>query len=469
MVRTDTGTDTDTETETVDLLVFGGGKGGKTLATDMARGGKRVVMVERGMIGGGCINVACIPTKTLVTSARLLERLSRAEEMGVRGPKAAVDLGLLRAHKEGVVAGMVELNHQQFLSSGMDFVLGVAEFVAERTVRIKLNDGGTRIVRGDDVVINTGTVPRVPAVPGLAEAAPLTSETLLHLDRIPEHLVVMGGGYVGLEFAQMFAAFGSRVSVVHRGERLLPHEDPDIAQAVTEVLRDSGVEFHPGAEVREVTRGPNGGVTVHGADGTRVTGTDILVAVGREPVTRDLGLETAGVETDARGFVKVDDRLRTSADHTWAVGDVAGSPQYTHVSLDDYRVVKANLTGGDRRTTGRLIPSSMFITPELARVGMTETQARAAGHDVRVARMPVKAVPRARTLRETRGLWKAVVDRGTDRILGAALFGAEASEVLAVVQTAMLTGAPYTLLRDAIIAHPTMAEGLNNLFNSWSE
>ncbi|MFF8882894.1 dihydrolipoyl dehydrogenase family protein [Streptomyces flaveolus] len=458
----------DTGVEDVDLLVVGGGKGGKTLAMDIARGGGRVAMVERGMIGGTCINVACIPTKTLVTSARLLDSLSRAEQVGIRTDKPVADLALLREHKEGVVAGMVDLNHRQFLDSGMDFILGTARFTGKRTVRVELNDGGARVLRGKDVVINTGTVPGIPDIPGITEVEPLTSETLLHLDHIPEHLVVIGGGYVGLEFAQMFDAFGSRVTVLHRGERVLPREDPDVSETLTGFLTDADVRLHTGVSISQVSRGPSG-VTVRLDDGTEVTGTDVLVAVGREPVTKNLDLDAAGVRTDDRGFVRVDDRLATSAPHTWAVGDVAGSPQFTHVSLDDYRIVKANIAGGDRRTTGRLVPWNLFTTPELARVGMTETEARAAGYDVRIARMPVAAIPRARTLRDTRGVWKAVVDRDSDRILGVALLGPDASEVLTVVQTAMLTGAPYTLLRDSIIAHPTMAEGLNMLFNAWTD
>ncbi|MFC4529950.1 dihydrolipoyl dehydrogenase family protein [Sphaerisporangium dianthi] len=452
----------------VDLLVVGGGKGGKTLAMDAARGGRRVAMVERGMIGGTCINVACIPTKSLVTSARLLQRIRRADEVGVRVDKAQADLPLLRAHKEGVVGGMVDLNHRQFIDSGMDFILGTARFTAERTVEVNLADGGRRVLRGADVVIDTGTVPRVPVVPGLAEVSPLTSETIMELARIPDHLVVIGGGYVGLEFAQMFASFGSDVTVLDQNARLLPGEDPDVSEVLTGFLREDGVVIHTGVQVERFSGGP-GAVTVRLADGREIVGSDVLVAAGREPVTRDLGLAAAGVEVDDLGFVKVDDRLATSAPHTWAVGDVAGSPQFTHVSLDDYRILKANLAGGDRRTTGRLVPWNLFTDPELARVGLTETRARAAGMDVRVAKLPVAAIPRARTMRDTRGLWKAIVDRRSERILGVALLGPESSEVLTVVQTAMLAGLPYTALRDAIIAHPTMAEGLNALFASWTD
>ncbi|MER6978925.1 dihydrolipoyl dehydrogenase family protein [Streptomyces carpinensis] len=457
---------TDHVVEDVDLLVVGGGKAGKTLAMDTARAGRRVVMVERGMIGGTCINVACIPTKSLVTSARLARSAGRAESLGLRLGTAEVDLGLLRSHKEDVVSGMVELNHRQFLESGMDFVLGTARFVAERTVEIDLHDGGRRVVRGADVVINTGTRPHIAAVPGLAEAQPLTSESIMDLRRIPERLVVLGGGYVGLEFAHMFAAFGSRVTVLERGPRLLPREDADIALALTEYLQQDGVALITNTTVKEVVS-ERGTVRVLLEDGSVVTADDVLAATGREPVTDGLDLEAAGVRTDERGFVRVDDRLATDAPHTWAVGDVAGSPQFTHVSLDDYRIVKANIDGGTRSTAGRLIPWNLFTDPELARVGLTEEQARATGRAIRVAKLPVKAIPRARTLRETRGLWKAVVDRDSEQILGAALLGPESAEVLSVLQTAMWAQMPFTRLRDGIIAHPTMAEGLNALFASW--
>ncbi|GGS49969.1 FAD-dependent oxidoreductase [Streptomyces griseoviridis] len=454
--------------EDVDLLVVGGGKAGKTLAMDTARAGRRVVMVERGMIGGTCINVACIPTKALVTSARLARRVATAESLGLNLGKLEVDLRLLRSHKEGVVSEMVDLNHRQFLDSGMDLVLGEARFVAERTVEIRLNEGGRRVVRGGDVVINTGTVPHVPAVPGLAEAGVLSSETIQQLDRIPERLVVLGGGYVGLEFAQMFAAFGSRVTVLDRNLTLLPQEDPDITEVLAEYLREDGVEMLGGVSVKEVVRETDG-VRVFLEDGRSLVADDILAATGRDPVTAGLGLDAAGVRTDERGFIRVDDRLATDAPHTWAVGDVAGSPQFTHVSLDDYRVVKENIAGGTRSTADRLVPWNLFTDPELARVGLTEAQARATGRNVRVARLPVKAIPRSRTLRDTRGVWKAVVDRDTDEILGVALLGPESSEVLTVVQTAMWAGLPFTALRDGLIAHPTMAEGLNALFTAWTD
>ncbi|SCF08883.1 Pyruvate/2-oxoglutarate dehydrogenase complex, dihydrolipoamide dehydrogenase (E3) component [Micromonospora coriariae] len=452
--------------EEFDLLVVGGGKAGKTLSMDLARSGRRVAMVERGMIGGSCINVACIPTKALVTSARAARQLRGAAALGLVVEGGRVDVDLLRAHKQDVVEGMVAANRQQFLDSGLHLVIGEARFVGPRTVRVALADGGERILRGADVVINTGTRPHLPPVPGMAEASVLTSDTLLHLDRLPARLVVLGGGTVGVEFAQMFASFGSAVTLIEGGPRLLTREDPDVGDAVLRILLDDGIDVRAGMTVARVDRNADGTVRVTLDDGSLVTGDDVLVAVGREPVTDGLGLDAAGVRLNDRGFVAVDEYLQTSAERTWAAGDVAGTPQFTHASLDDYRIIRANLAGELRSTAGRLIPYTVFTTPELARVGVTETEARRAGYDVQVAHLPVAAIPRARTLRQTEGTWKAVVDAGTDQILGAALLGAEAGEVITSVQLAMLAGMPWTALRDAVITHPTMTEGLNLLFAS---
>lgn len=453
-----------TSVEDFDVLVVGGGKAGKTLAMDQARSGKRVVMVERGMIGGTCINVACIPTKSLVASARAIKTLARGHEFGLITGDTQIDLELLRAHKDGVVEGMVAINYRQFLDSGMDLVIGQARFIAERTVEVTLQDGGNRVLRGGETVINTGTRPRIPDIPGLAEAVPLTSETLLELKRLPERLLVIGAGPIGLEFADMFAAFGSRVTVVTVEKRLLPREDPEIADATLDLLAGNGVTVLLGREITSMARDSRGEVSVSLGDGTVLTGDDVLVAVGREPVTDELDLHEAEVATTSDGFVEVDEHLATTAPHTWAAGDVAGTPQFTHASLDDFRILKDNLSGGTRSTKDRLIPHVTFLSFDLAHVGLTETEARRSGHDVRIARLPVAAIPRARTTGEMHGLWKAVIDADTDRILGASLLGSEAGETITTVQTAMIAGLPYTALRDMVITHPTMAEGLNLLF-----
>ncbi|MPV36429.1 dihydrolipoyl dehydrogenase family protein [Georgenia subflava] len=455
------------ETEDVELLVIGGGKAGKSLAMDRAKAGWDVAMVERDKIGGTCINVACIPTKALVGSARTLLTARGAAEMGVDLPgEPTISLERLREHKESVVGGMVDAHKKLFADSGMDFVLGTARFVAERTVEVS-TDGGKRRLRGRDVVVNTGTAPAEPDLPGLADADVWNSETILHLERLPESLLVLGGGYVGCEFASMFAVFGTRVTVLQGRDQVLPREDPDVAGEVAEVLRRQGVELRLGARASAVRREPgHGAVVVTLDDGSEVRGAELLVATGRRPVTADLGLAVAGVELDDRGFVVVDERLRTGADHVWAVGDVAGSPQFTHASWNDFRVLRANLTGGDAVTVGRLVPYAVYTTPELARVGLSETEAREHGYDVKVATLPLAAIPRAKTLHDTTGMWKAVVDAATDRILGVALLGHGSGEVVAAVQMAMLGGLTYQQVRDAVITHPSMGEGLNLLFDA---
>ncbi|WP_329459621.1 dihydrolipoyl dehydrogenase family protein [Streptomyces sp. NBC_01497] len=452
--------------EDFDLLVVGGGKAGKTLAMDRARGGLRVAMVEREMIGGSCINVACIPTKALVASARALRTFDRGRALGLIGGEVRADADSLREHKNDVVQGMVAINREQFRDSGMDLVIGQARFVAERTVEIALEGGGTRVLRGADTVINTGTRPRIPDIPGLAQAGVLVSDTLLELRRLPDRLVVIGAGPIGLEFADMFAAFGSDVTVVAGRQQLLPREEPEFADAVHQLLSDHGVTVLLGREVTRVTREADGAVAVSLADGSLLHGDDVLVAVGRTPVTEALEPDRANVALTGDGFIEVDEYLATSAPHTWAAGDVAGTTQFTHASLDDYRVLKTNLAGGRRSTRDRLIPRTTFLSFDLAHVGLTEEQARARGHAVRIARLPVAAIPRARTMGETYGLWKAVIEAGTGRILGVTLLGPESGETLATVQTAMIAGLPYTALRDMVITHPTMTEGLNMLFSA---
>jgi probable pyridine nucleotide-disulfide oxidoreductase len=460
----------DPSVEDVDLLVIGGGKAGKSLAMDRAKAGWKVAMVERDKIGGTCINVACIPTKALVGSARTIIMARHAEKMGVGlGDKASVSIEGLRQHKSSVVGGMVAAHKKMFADSGMDFILGAARFVARRTAEIETYDGHVRLLRGTDVVINTGTTPTIPDLPGAAESRVWTSETILQLERLPQRLVILGGGYVGCEFASMFAPFGSQVILLQGQDQLLPREDPDVAAEVAEILADQGVDVRLGSRAKAVHREARGEAVAILEDGSQVHGQELLVATGRSPVTADLGLQSAGVEVTSHGFIRVDDHLRTTADHVWAAGDVAGTPQFTHASWNDFRILKANLDHGDAVTRGRIVPYTVFITPELARVGLTEAQARAQGRNVVVAKIPVSAIPRAKTLHETTGTWKAVVDCDTDLILGAALLGLNAGEVISTLQMAMLGGLPYQQVRDAVLTHPTMGEGLNLLFDALDE
>lgn len=455
--------------EKYDLVVVGGGKAGKSLAMLRAKTGDKVFMVERDKIGGTCINVACIPTKTLVSSARRLVEVRTAASYGVDLPgadlaSARVDLQALRARKESVVGGMVEAHKRMFAAPGLDFVLGTAKFVGPKTVEATLADGSVRVVEGEKVLINTGTTPAIPPIEGLGDVAYWTSEDALRLTEIPDRLVILGGGVIGVEMASMMAAFGANVTLIEGGEHILAREDADVAEEMAANLAAQGVTVRTGERAMRVSSDGEG-VVVHTTAG-EVAGTRLLVALGRAPVTKGLGLEAAGVELTERGFVKVDSRLETTAPGVYAAGDVAGTPQFTHASWNDFRVLRDLFAGKEASTEGRLIPWAVFATPELGRVGMSESEARAAGRDIRVAKVAAAAVPRAKTHGHVEGFYKVVVDAETEEILGAAIVAESASEVIAAVQTAMLGGLPWPKLRDAVIAHPTMAEGLNIVLDS---
>ena len=455
--------------EKYDLVVVGGGKAGKSLAMLRAKKGDKVFMVERDKIGGTCINVACIPTKTLVSSARRLAEVRTSAAYGVDLPgadlaSAGVDLEALRARKESVVGGMVEAHKKMFAAPGLDFVLGTAKFVGPKTVEAKLADGSVRVVEGEKVLINTGTTPAIPPIEGLGDVDYWTSEDALRLTEIPDRLVILGGGVIGVEMASMMAAFGADVTLIEGGEHILAREDADVAEEMAANLAAQGVTVRTGERAVRVSSGGEG-IVVHTTAG-EVSGTRLLVALGRTPATKGLGLEAAGVELTERGFVKVDSRLETTAPGVYAAGDVAGTPQFTHASWNDFRVLRDLFAGKDASTEGRLIPWAVFATPELGRVGMSESEARAAGRDIRVAKVAAAAVPRAKTHGHVEGFYKVVVDAETEEILGAAIVAESASEVIAAVQTAMLGGLPWPKLRDAVIAHPTMAEGLNIVLDS---
>ena len=454
--------------ERFEILILGSGAGGKLLAWHMARSGRRTAVVERRWIGGSCPNINCLPSKNEIWSAKVAHLVHHAAQYGtVTGP-VATDMARVRQRKRDMVESEVAAHLQNYKTSGAELILGAGRFVAPKTLEVRLNDGGTRVLAGDQVFLNVGTHAAIPSVPGLETAQPLTNIEALELDYLPPHLIVLGGGYVGLEFAQAYRRFGSRVTVIQRGPQLMEREDPDVANEVQRILSDEGIRVlvaaetlhvhgRSGKEVSLVVRTPSGEQNIEGSD--------ILVAAGRIPNTAGIGLEEAGVELDSRGYIRVNDRLETSASNVWAIGECAGSPQFTHVSADDFRIIKDNLGGGKRNTRDRLIPYCMFTDPPLARVGLTEGEAQRQGVTVRVAKLLTSAVLWTQTTDEKLGFMKALVSGSDDRILGFTMIGAEAGEVMAAVQTAMLADLPYSRLRDAILAHPTMAEGLGSLFS----
>jgi len=452
--------------EQYEVLVLGSGEGGKYLAWHQAKSGRRTAVVERKWIGGSCPNINCMPSKNEIWSAKVADLLRHAAKFGLVTSSVETDMVRVRQRKREMVDGMIAIHLERYKASGAELIIGAARFVAPKTVEVRLNDGGTRVLAGDRVFLNLGTHATIPPVPGLAEAQPLTNIELLEIDRLPDHLVILGGGYVGLEFAQAYRRFGSRVSLIERGPQLLSHEDPDIAAEIHRILSGEGIEIHLATDLLAV-EGRSGQAVrlrVRATSGEQIiAGTDILVATGRTPNTAGIGLEVAGIDLDARGYVKVNDRLETTAPGVWAIGECAGSAQFTHVSFDDFRVIRDNLGSGNRSTRDRLVPYCLFTDPPLARVGLSEKEARERGVPVRIAKLPMSAVLRARTIGETAGFMKMLIESAGDRVLGFAMLGPESGEVLAAVQTAMLGGLPYTVLRDAILAHPTMAEGLNAL------
>jgi len=453
-------------TERYNAVVIGSGEGGKYLAWHMAQAGRKVAVIERRWIGGSCPNINCLPSKNEIWSAGVAHAVAHAGAYGVATGPVSVDMKTVVARKRAMVESLVAFHLERYEATGAELIMGTARVIGPETIEVALNDGGTRLLVAEKLFLNLGTHATIPPVPGLAEAKPLTHIEALELDRLPAHLIVLGGGYVGLELAQAYRRFGSRVTIVDRGPRLLKREDEDVSEEVRRILEAEGIEMLLSTEVEKVEGRSAGSVrvTVRTSDGSKVIeGTDILVAAGRTPNTRGVGLEEAGVALTDRGYIQVNDRLETTAKDIWAIGECAGSPQFTHASLDDFRVIRDNLGGGDRTTAGRLMPYCMFIDPPLARIGMSEAEARANGTDMRVVKLPMKAVLRTRTTSQAAGFMKALVDP-QDRIAGFTMIGSEAGEVMAVVQAAMLGGLPYSVLRDAILAHPTMAEGLNALF-----
>ena len=458
-----------TSPEEYDLLVLGSGAAGKLISWTLAKKGMKTAVIERKYVGGSCPNIACLPSKNIIHSARVASYFRRSEEFGITKDNWKIDMPAVRERKRKMVTGLVDIHLDLYKKSGVELVIGSGRFVGPKTIEVTSPEGTTRLLRGKRVLINTGTRATIDPTPGLAESKPLTHIEALELDRIPEHLLVLGGGFVGLELSQAMRRFGSRVTVIDRNPRLIHREDQDISAALHELFRDEGIEVLTNTRITSV-EGKSGEAVKLNAnrEGSQfvLEGTHLLVAAGRTPNTDGIGLDLAGVETTDRGYVKVNERLETTAPNVWAAGECAGSPHFTHISENDFHIVHDNILGGNRVTTGRQVPFCIFTDPEFARVGLSETEAKERGVAYRLAKIPLAAVLRARTLSETRGFMKALVHTGSDRILGFSVFGVEAGEIMSTVQVAMIAGLPYTALRDAIFAHPTMVEGLISLFGN---
>ncbi len=474
-----------------DAIIIGSGQAGNPLAHALAGAGWETAIVEREHVGGTCINEGCTPTKTMVASARVAHLARRAADYGVHvseqaGDGVSVDLDKVQVRKREVVESFREGNRSRLQNAEyVDLIDGDAHFVDTKEIEVKLNAGGTRRLRADKIFINVGARPSFPPIDGLDELVKkgpesgrvLNSTTMMETDVIPPHLIIVGGGYIGVEFGQMFRRFGSEVTLIQRGDQLLTREDADVADAVAEILREEGIDVRLNAGAQRVRQNGDGELVLTVKDKASgeerdLTGSHLLIAAGRQPNTDSLGLAEIGIKLDKRGHVETNDRLETNVEGIYALGDVKGGPAFTHIAYDDYRIIQTNLLeDGDTSTrtsiSGRLVPYTVFMDPQLGRVGLSEREAREQGRDVRVAKMPMSHVARAIEVDETRGLMKAVVEAETDQILGVAVLGIEGGELMSLLQVAMMGNLPYTALRDGIFSHPTLAESLNNLFTMW--
>ncbi|MET8428429.1 mercuric reductase [Nocardia sp. NPDC004860] len=458
--------------EHYDTIVIGASQGGRFLPVELAQAGRRVALVERGQLGGVCVNIGCTPTKTMVASARLAHQARRAAEYGVQIGPVSVDLAAVRERKRAMVAGARENYVSRLARDGLDLIEGEAHFTGPKSVEVASTDGGRRQISAPVIVIDTGARPKPLAIPGADQVPVLDSTSIMELDQLPEHLIIVGGGYIGLEFGQMFRRFGSEVTIVQHAAHLLTREDEDVSDEVAALLRDDGITVSTSSTpVRvEPTAGGRLRLTVRTNDGERqLEGSHLLSAIGRIPNTEALTPEVAGIRLDDHGFVEVDEYLNTTVPGVYAMGDVTPGPAFTHSSYDDYRILHANLIGHEKASTrDRTVPYTVFIDPQLGRVGMTEREARANGHVIRVAKLPMSAVIRAIETGETRGFMKAVVDADNGQILGCAVLGSEGGEIMTMIQVAMLGKLTHTAMADAIFTHPLLAEGLNTLFTMFT-
>jgi pyruvate/2-oxoglutarate dehydrogenase complex dihydrolipoamide dehydrogenase (E3) component len=456
-----------------DAIVIGSGQGGTPLCQALAGAGMRTALVEREHVGGTCINEGCTPTKTMVASARVAHLARRGADYGVHTGELKIDLARVLERKRAIVDSFRNGSQSRIEKTrNLELLFGDAEFIGPKTIRVRKKDGGELALAAKQIFINAGCRPLVPKIAGLGDVPYLNSTSIMELDAVPKHLLVVGGGYIGLEFGQMFRRFGSRVTVVQSGAQLLNGEDPDIADAVLKILRDEAIDVILNSKAARVGKiASDIELTVENSGKLQtLSGTHLLVAVGRVSNADSLNTTAAGIATDKHGYVPVNERLETSAPGIFALGDIKGGPAFTHISYDDFRIIRTNvIEKGNASITGRLLPYTVFIDPQLGRVGMSETEARKTGRKIRVAKMPMTYVARALELDESRGFMKVIVDADSSQMLGAAVLGIEGGEIMSQIQLAIMGKLPYTVLKDAVFAHPTLAESLNNLFSHFQD
>jgi pyruvate/2-oxoglutarate dehydrogenase complex dihydrolipoamide dehydrogenase (E3) component len=451
-----------------DAIVIGSGQAGTPLSTALAEAGMHTALIEREHVGGTCVNEGCTPTKTMVASARVAYLARRGADYGVHTGDIRIDMERVRQRRRDIVNSFRNGSQGRIeKTANLELIFGEASFTGAKSLLVRQKDGGQLALTAEKIFINAGARPSVPALDGLKAVSFLDSTSIMELDTVPEHLLVLGGGYVGLEFGQMFRRFGSRVTIVQSAGQLLNREDPDIAEEVAKILQQDGVEVLLNATANRVSQS-DGSIRLEiqqQGRSTTLAGSHLLVATGRMPNSDTLHLAAAGVQTDDHGFIEVNGRLETTSNGVYALGDIKGGPAFTHISYDDFRIIRTNLIEkGSATTDGRLVPYTVFIDPQLGRIGITETEALVQKRNIRVAKLPMTSVARALEVDETRGFMKAIVDGETNQILGAAVLGIEGGEVMSAIEIAMMGRLPYTALRDGVFAHPTLAESLNNLF-----
>jgi pyruvate/2-oxoglutarate dehydrogenase complex dihydrolipoamide dehydrogenase (E3) component len=454
-------------------IIIGSGQGGTPLCQALAKAGWRTALVEREHVGGTCVNEGCTPTKTMVASGRVAYLTQRGADYGVRTGRVAIDMKRVRARKRDIVKLFRSGSQKRIeTAKNLDLIFGEASFSGAKSIQVRLKNGGTRALTADHIFINAGCRPAVPAIEGLRDVPYLDSTSIMELGVVPKHLLILGGGYVGLEFGQLFRRLGSRVTIVHSREQLLAQEDADVAQEVAAILKQDGITILLNSRAENVKKaGREIKLTARSSKNVRtLSGSHLLVGTGRVPNTEKLNLAAAGVATDDRGFIKTNSRLETNVDGVYVLGDIKGGPAFTHISYDDFRILRTNLLEkGNATIDGRLVPYTVYIDPQLGRIGLTEAEARAQNKKMRVAKMPMNYVARALEVDETRGFMKALVDTETDQLLGAAVLGIEGGEIMTQLQLAMMGKLSCSTLRDAVFAHPTLAESLNNLFGHFED